>query len=504
MRKLLSFSLFTILSLPFLITPKPVSADGMIMPPDVVPVWETSQKALIVRDENIEHLAISISFSGKAKEFGWVVPLPNKPEISKVESSIFRKLEDLTEPKQNLLQKLKGEDSYTPQYGGVMLDAAPKAGENETTVQVIEEESVGIFDYAILKAEDPNDLKEWMLENNFNLPVENDDYGSVQPARSRPTLEQHQAWSDALPVIQHYIDNGWYFVTIKVNNSFINSSGVEQQLQSGEVDPLLFSFDTTDILYPMRLTALGKRNVTVLLYTLDEGRMAVGNYDRDHCIGDDCSRFTTSYASSVSKDDVNEITKIVGKGNWYEATDTMYVTKLYSSYLPYTEMDEDVLLEKAGTNSGINDGSMSLAEWLQLPIVFVMYIPYLILGGFFNLFGGDFMYWYGLETAWFLFISIAFLVGSIAWLIISSLLLKKTRARTKRILLYVLQFPSVWLVSIGLSMLAGLLVGAGISLFDVKEDVMFIDALACFSFTSILLPVVFYRLMWRKKSKKSS
>jgi hypothetical protein len=488
--------------------PTSVQADGAILPPDdyYYPVYGTSQKALIIFEDDHEDLLISVSFSGQASEFGWIIPLPSQPEILKVDSSIFSTLEDLTEPKQNLLEKLRGEDYYYSISGMAEL-AAPglKSDEAESSVEVIEEKSIGIFDYAILTAEDPDDLKEWMDENDYNLPGEeeddDDDYFYIWGS----TKSQAELWSDALPIIQDYIDSDWYFVTVKVNNKFVDSSGVETQLEEGAVDPLRFSFDTTDMIYPMKLTAIGKKNVSVLLYVIDDHKVRVKNYNYDYCSSDseECSYFDTSYASKIKKDEILDLTNEVGKGSWYEPDSDMYITKLNASSISYEEMDEEILFADSSSKQGVNDGSMSFWEWVQLPFVFVVYLPYLVLGGFFELIDVEGYYWdYGLGFAWFVCIGAALFVGSLIWIVVSILLLKKTKKRFKRFILYILQFPSVWFVASIVSLLLMIPVAIVVGILAQNEIVTVIDSICCFTLFAAFLPVVFYRLLWRRKDKQ--
>ncbi|MBU0975162.1 DUF2330 domain-containing protein, partial [Patescibacteria group bacterium] len=419
--------------------PSKVKADGMILPPSEYYVYETQQKALIIYQDGREDLVISISFAGNASDFGWVIPLPSKPEVSKVDSSIFRKLAEFTEPKENILEKLRGDNNY---YSPVMYsDVTGAALEEKSTVQVIEQKSIGIYDYTILTAEVADDLKDWMNENDYKLPVteEEDYYFPIQQ-----NADQEEAWSEALPTVQDYLDSGWYFVTVKVNNKFTESTGVEMQLSEGSVDPLRFSFETTDMIYPMKLTALAKRNLAVEIYVIGDHKARVENYDIENYYSDeDSSYFSTSYAGKISKTEIEEITKELGKGSWFTPEKNMRITKLLASNLPYTEMDEEVVFEDTSDNKGVNDGSMSFLEWLVLPVVITVYLPYLLFSGIFELLGGsNYYYSNNIEPLLLVAISGIILVGTIVTLFVSTKLLARSRKKLIRIILYLFQFPS--------------------------------------------------------------
>ncbi|MBN2016389.1 DUF2330 domain-containing protein [Candidatus Dojkabacteria bacterium] len=480
----------------------PVRADGMILPPDYYPVYETEQKALIIYKDGTEDLVISISFSGKASDFGWVVPLPERPEISKVDSSVFKDLSELTRPKENLLDKIRGDGYIGPMYGVAEFAAPLDAGREETTVEVIEEESIGIYDYAVLKAGDPEDLRDWMEDNNYNLPSGEKTDGDYYPFSS--TKSQSELWDDALPIFQDYIDDDWYFVTVKVNNKFSDSGGVEKQLEEGAVDPLRFTFETTDMIYPMKMTGLASRDISVVLYVLDDHKVYVDNYDRDYCNGEndeECSYFDTSYAAKIKKSEIEELTKEVGKGSWYTPEKDMYISKLYAGYLSYEVMDDDVLFADAKDNQGVNDGSMSFAEWVELPFVLLVYLPYLVLGGFLDLvdYGGYGGYEFGM--VWFIGVGLFLFLGSAIWIAVSTILLKKARRKSVRVILYMLQIPSVWLVSLTLSLFLAVPFGILVAFLSQDEAVVFIDGFCCMSLMTVVFPVFFYWRLWRKRNE---
>lgn len=485
----------------------PVHADGIILPPEPYPTYETEQKALIIYNDNHEDLVISVSFSGEAKNFGWLVPLPNKPDISKVDSSIFRKLQDFTIPKENLLDKIRGDDDYYYGYTNLEMSVAGDQGKDRTTVEVIEEKSIGIFDYAILTTEKVDDLKDWMEENSYSLPntSADDDWLFENPSDDGVYISDSDAWSNAKPIIQDYIDDNWYFVAIKVNNEFTESSGTTSQLSSGAVDPLRFSFETTDMLYPMKLTGIGMRNISALIYVISDHKERVENYNYDYCDSDDedCSYFEITYAGNIKKNEIEELTKEVGKGNWYQAEKNMVITKLHASNLPYTAMTEEVLFTDTKDKKGVNDGSMSFGEWLQLPFVLVIHIPYIVLGGFLDIFGESY-YGYDLGAAWFISIMVMLFIGSIIWIISSYLFLRRCKKRALRVLLYALQIPAVWIVSFIVSLLIVLPVAIAITPFVRDEGIILLDGVCCFSFLTVLLPLLFYRIVWRRMNRNKS
>ena len=500
-------AIFSVLTILFLM-PKPALADGAIVSPDYYPVYETAQKALIIFQENHEDLVISPVFSGHAGEFGWIVPLPSKPEISKVDSSIFRKLDEATKPKDNLLDKLRGtgDDYYDYSFGFNAILEERATGE-ETSVEVVEEGSLGVYDYAILTSEDVNDLKDWLDENDFKFPVANS-YTNYQEEPDSPDelitnnnpFDTDDSWSQALPIIQDYIDSDWYFVVIKINNEFTNSSGVRKQLSNGSIDPLRFSFDTTDRIYPMKLTGISQRDVSITLYSLDSNKTQVQNYNYSYCTDDDCSIFTTSYSGSISIEDINEITKEIGRDSWFEARDAMVITKLYSNYVSYTYMTEDLLLEQSDDHDGVNDGTMTITEWLILPFVLIFMLPLFMFGGIFVLFGETSLYPFdSISSGVFLGCSITSFIFALTWLFLSILILRKLHRKFFRFLIYITQIPIVWVFSASIAILPAILVGIIVAALGIDESMIMIDGFLAWNLFSVLLILLFYRILWRRK-----
>src|SRR4051812_20717095 len=61
----------------------------------------TDEVAVILWDEktSTEHFIRRASFRTDARDFGFIVPTPDKPELAEVENSVFGELEAVTAPK---------------------------------------------------------------------------------------------------------------------------------------------------------------------------------------------------------------------------------------------------------------------------------------------------------------------------------------------------------------------------------------------------------------------
>jgi hypothetical protein len=120
--------------------------------------------------------------------------------------------------------------------GGGDVGAAPPTG----AVDVIGRETVGGYDVARLRADDPRALDEWLGENGYSLP------------------------EGAERILSGYVEEGWRYVAIRLAPG-----------SDGRLKPLRISFPAEQIVYPMRLTQLGSDPVNLTLYVLADGRRSV-------------------------------------------------------------------------------------------------------------------------------------------------------------------------------------------------------------------------------------
>jgi hypothetical protein len=139
---------------------------------------------------------------------------------------------------------------------------------------------------------------------------------------------------------------------------------------------------------------------------------------------------------------------------------------------------------------------------VQVPFVLVIYLPYLILGGFFDMIGSGY-YYYDYSIAWFIGALALIFISSIVWAVITLLILKKTKKKFIRVMLYLTQFPAIWFLSMILSLLIAVPFGfLAAFLSQDFEIVPILDGFCCMSIVTALLPVMFYRILWKRRKKK--
>lgn len=208
-----------ILTLFALILPQLVMADGMLMPPPRYWIQETAQKAAIFYDDGVETMVVSITFQGDAEDFGWIIPAPSMPTITKGSDELFTSLEELT-------------GTYYS-YDDDRFDAIGlEAGIKQNAVTVIETKQIEYYEVTTLAATDKDALTTWLNENGYSYP------------------------SSASYILNSYIDNGWYFVAMKIDTESLEWSNVAQRLKNGHAVPIAISFETENLVYPLKISSV--------------------------------------------------------------------------------------------------------------------------------------------------------------------------------------------------------------------------------------------------------
>ncbi|HEX5221636.1 MAG TPA: DUF2330 domain-containing protein [Verrucomicrobiae bacterium] len=212
-----------------------------------IDINEPTQKAIIVYDAGREDLLLQVKYEGPLDEFGWLIPVPSLPKVEKGSMEPFYELSQLTQ-------------SHFGIARGAVTMSAPLASLGEEKVKVIETKTVGAYEVAVLSAKDTGSLAKWLQTHDYSLPEGKSD------------------------IIDDYIRRGWFFIAAKIDlkkgvgfksapgnarNPANNSrQSIKAKLSSGELHPLLISFDTPECIFPLKISAVGGRPSEVSLYVL--------------------------------------------------------------------------------------------------------------------------------------------------------------------------------------------------------------------------------------------
>lgn len=210
-----------ILAIGFTFIPIATKADGGVFPPPYYRVAESSQKAVIFYDKGKETLILSITFKGDAKDFGWVVPVPQKPEVTKGSDEIFISLQEII---QKYLRYRNITQTLTAPILGLKEGGEP--------VTVIETKKIDYYEIAVLSSTDSRALAKWLSDNGYQYPEE------------------------SAYILNDYVNNQWYFVAVKISPEAQGADEVMQGMKEGHAVPLKLEFNSEAIIYPLRISAI--------------------------------------------------------------------------------------------------------------------------------------------------------------------------------------------------------------------------------------------------------
>ena len=203
------------------------SADGAFIWNKGADLYEPSQKAILLHQKDVEDLILQVKYSGPARDFCWIVPLPSVPEISAVKRDVFSEI--------SLYTQLRWKWGYR------------KAGEPK--VEVIARKKVGVYDTVVLKGSDPGELQRWLVKAGYAFPASG----------------KH--------LLAHYARRKWVFVALRIHPQELTSV-VAAKLHEGTIQPVLFTFKSTPIVYPLYNSSMNAGETEVLLYVLADHPVA--------------------------------------------------------------------------------------------------------------------------------------------------------------------------------------------------------------------------------------
>lgn len=215
-----------------------------------VDIQEPEQKAIILFDRGLEDLVLEVRYEGAPEDFGWIVPLPSRPRIRVDHPSLFvdlsRMTQDAPAPRSRRTSRLRSMSGAT----------IGQVGE-------IQRARVGIYDAAVIEAPDGKSLTAWLQRNGFRMP------------------------RGAGPMLAEYARRHWVFVALRIAPGHSDSS-TRAALASGTVQPIRFRFTSHEPVYPLRVSALGRRPSQVLLYVITREPVVHRTCDRVRWIENAC------------------------------------------------------------------------------------------------------------------------------------------------------------------------------------------------------------------------
>ena len=259
-------------------------------------IYEISHRSIVIYDQESQKVGLvpQISFRGRPQDFCVVVPTPGAPQLNTVSREVFYEAEWLT----NSIQRERGSGCLSWD----ILEEDASDVEIAGGVDIISEQSVGIFNAVTVSATDPDALVNWLQENNYNYSPQDRD------------------------MINYYItQKGWVFTAMKIDIS--SEPGISEYYRYN-INPVLFRYSASSLTYPMRLTSINASDRTdIVTYVLSDAKMTFPGA-------------RVEYANRISDKELEEIRErypafggLIGRQR--------YLTKLKCTF-SIMEMDADI------------------------------------------------------------------------------------------------------------------------------------------------------------------
>lgn len=215
-----------------------------------VPVGESTQvtghRMLFSISKTSTTLWDQIEYSGDPSSFAWVLPIKGQVDIGLSSDVLFAQLSTLTAttvvpPPLNCPPPPSCWGWGEEDAGG----ATGAGGASNGGVDVIAQQVVGPYDTVQLSSQDPGALKNWLLANGYNIPL------------------------DVAPVIDAYVNEGFDFLALKL----IPSADVSS------MRPVRITAQGAQASLPLRMVAVGTGVLTpITLWMVGEGRYEPTNF----------------------------------------------------------------------------------------------------------------------------------------------------------------------------------------------------------------------------------
>ncbi|MFF5703004.1 DUF2330 domain-containing protein [Streptomyces sp. NPDC012794] len=230
-----------------LVSPAHACGCGAMVPDGASRIGVDRESSVVRWDGRTEEIVMRFTVGGDARRAAWIMPVPGRATVELGDPALFRQLTELTRPERRTRTYFWPRERdwpFSSGRGDTSAAALPGAG---SPVGVVGRERLGDFDVARLTATDPGALRTWLEDNGFELP-------------ERLAAE-----------LKPYVDQKWEYVAVRL------APREPGRTLRGELEPLRIRFDSTRLVYPMRLSRLARTPQSLGLYVLADHRMEPGS-----------------------------------------------------------------------------------------------------------------------------------------------------------------------------------------------------------------------------------
>lgn len=220
------------------------------------PVVQAGEKLVFSIENGIVTMHVQIQYSGKAADFGWILPLPAIPKDSQGRDGIelgvdelFSQLEARTQPTYTLTRTPCASARSGPSFGCGAADLAGSAEllpkQELPSSPLVKQDSIGPFRYAILKADNKTEMLNWLSMNGYVIANGSD--AALAP----------------------YIRTGAYFLAVKLISG----------KSAGDLQPLVIRYQADLPMIPITLTQIASTpELGILVWVFGQARAIPRNY----------------------------------------------------------------------------------------------------------------------------------------------------------------------------------------------------------------------------------
>jgi len=210
--------------------PAAACACGGVAPSPGSEVAVGEEHAIVSWRDGVEQIDLLLAVLSTDSEAGLVFPTPSPATVSLGDRADFEAIDRVTTPR-----RVEEYDWWS--FGGAGAGSAGGA-----PPEVLDVVQLGPIEATTLAASDTAGLETWLADNDYALaPAVTDLLGA-------------------------YVDRGWYFVALKLTG--------DAPLDGG-LDPLRFTFETDELVYPLELSRAATAPQTVRLFVFADHRQRV-------------------------------------------------------------------------------------------------------------------------------------------------------------------------------------------------------------------------------------
>jgi hypothetical protein len=280
----------------------------------VPPLWSVNvpnaitrvgaQKTYVFYEDGIESFVLRPAFSGKVDEFGMLISFPTPPAMRKVPEEIFTQIASAIDPPTIQIYTYSMSPRRMALMGaGASANYADEEKLSYSTVNVIREEAIGMYEMAVLEAGSSEALKKWMEQHQYRYPEGMD------------------------KAVDDYVKLRWCFVAVKAHVGKL--AGVEAKPGMRNVDAKLpegatfdgavhameYRFKTKELVVPMRLSAYNDGEPHNVIYLLTAGPKRIArmpeSFVKRQLKGEDLFENVTSPLPVTIVGPISQLTKAI-------------------------------------------------------------------------------------------------------------------------------------------------------------------------------------------------